>query len=108
MASVAVSAQGTLCQIRTSTGPTVYTTVKGVTSFSGLDGSRSEQDVSDFESTAREVRLGLKNNGSFQLQGFRYDTDTGQAKCLAELGALTSTPWKIPLPNSHYYSFNAF
>jgi hypothetical protein len=108
MPSIAVSAQGTLCQIRTSTGPTVYTTVKGVTSYSGLDGQRTENDVTDFESLAHEMRLGLKNNGSFQLQGWRNDTDVGQAKVLSELNNTVSTPWKIVLNNGHFYSFNAF
>lgn len=105
MASPAIASQGTTFQVETAT-PATDVEILGVVSWDGLDGEAPDVDVSDLKSTAREFRNGLKDNGSFTIEGFRDDDDPGQARLETIRGASTSTPFIVTLSNGDTYEFN--
>jgi len=47
--------------------PVAYTRVSNVKSFNGFDGASSEIDVTNLDSTAKEVRLGLQDFGKLSF-----------------------------------------
>lgn len=47
--------------------PEVYTSISEITNISGPGGGASEIDTTDLNSTAKEFRLGLVDNGSINL-----------------------------------------
>lgn len=90
--------------------PVTFTQIKEVKSYSGLDGQASEIDVTDMDSTAKEFRLGLKDEGSFSLNLHRLPSDAGQAALLAARDAGTSRNFTVTLPSGSpsVASFTAF
>jgi predicted secreted protein len=82
--------------------------IANVVSFSGPDGSGSEIDVSNLDSTWKEFLMGLPDGGSVSIEVFSDETDPGQiAARAAQLGRLLR-PWKITLPNAKVIQFNAY
>ena len=67
MSSSALVSQGMTIGIGDGASPEVYTTINEVTTIGGPDGSASEIDTTDLNSTAKEFRLGLLDNGSVNL-----------------------------------------
>ena len=67
MSSSALEAQG--MQIKRGSGgsPEVFTAIPEVKSFSGPGGAASVIDVSDLDSTAKEKRMGLRDEGQLSL-----------------------------------------
>jgi hypothetical protein len=64
MSSNAIEAQGVI--IARGVG-TVYTTIPEIKSFSGPGGSATIIDVTDLQSTAKEKRMGLPDEGQLQF-----------------------------------------
>jgi len=67
MSSNALVSQGMTIAISDAASPEVYTSIPDVTSIGGPDGEASEIDTTDLDSTAKEFRLGLIDNGSVNL-----------------------------------------
>lgn len=67
MSSNALEAQGMVIKHGDGASPEVFTTIPEVKSFSGPSGSASVIDVSDLSSTAKEKRMGLKDEGQVSL-----------------------------------------
>lgn len=88
--------------------PTTYTKVVNMKTFDGFDGQASEIDVTNCDSTAKEFRLGLVDNGQIQIEFDQDNTDAGQAACLAARVASTSRNFKLTLPDSKVASFTAY
>jgi hypothetical protein len=85
-----------------------FTSIANVRTFSGFDGSASEIDVTNLESVAKEVRLGLVDPGNFTLE---LDYDSANAGHIAlrakqVLGALSS--FKLTLPNATVVTFSGY
>ena len=79
MASTAINSQGATVEINTGTvGSETWTPISNINSFSGLDGEASEIDVTNLDSTAKEFRIGLKDNGGFSLEIHVDYADAGQ------------------------------
>jgi hypothetical protein len=76
--SDAIVSQGFKFEIRTGTGPDVYKEVKEIKKFSGLDGKSSILDVTHLQSTAKEKRKGLKDQGGFNITVNHLPADDGQ------------------------------
>jgi hypothetical protein len=86
----------------------VWTNVGNVKSYSGFDGSATEIDVTDLNSTAKEKRLGLQDWGSFSLDANIDYADLGQAAMLASRKTGTAKMYKLTLPDGSAKSFSAY
>ena len=108
MASTAISAQGSSIAINTAeSGEAVWTKIKNVISFTGFDGSASEIDVTDLESTAKEFRLGLQDHGKFAFEMHIDRTDAGQLALEAARKSGKVVQLKLTLPNAEAATFSA-
>jgi hypothetical protein len=99
---------GTLTAANGTLTPVALTTIAEVKSFSGLDGSASEIDVTHLGSTAKEYRLGLVDEGGFTFEMNRVAADPGQAALLTSRNAGTLKTYKLTLPNAEVATFTAF
>ncbi|WP_250451204.1 phage tail tube protein [Caballeronia sp. ATUFL_M2_KS44] len=111
MPSTAMSAQGSKFYVNTAADgaaqPT-WTKVKNVKSYSGFDGSASEIDVTDLDSTAKEKRLGLIDNGSFSIDVNVDMADPGQMALKAAQKASTLESFKLEYPDGTGSTFDGF
>lgn len=102
-----------------SSGYTTYTSGGSATptqvqvgnfiSWSGLNGQASVIDCTDLDSTAKESKPGLMDNGTFDIQAQVNDTDTGQQvlrSSLAATGPLTT--FLLTFKNGKTRSFSAY
>ena len=97
--SDAISGQN--ATISVSTDGTNFTEVGEVTSFDGIGGgSASILDVTHLKSTAKEKKLGLKDEGSVSLGGNFVDSDAGQGMLKAARNNGTSLTMKVELDNA--------
>lgn len=87
---------------------TTYTAVANLKSFSGLDGSASDIDITHLDSAAKEFRAGLVDNGSFSTEVDRDTSDAGQLACTAAQTAGATKAFKLTLSNGVIASFNAY
>lgn len=62
--------QGTLLQLKSAVGvsPVTYTAVANVVSISGIGGQKSDIDITNFDSTAKEFLTGLEDPGEVQVE----------------------------------------
>lgn len=80
--------------------PKTWTAVGNCSSYSGFDGQKSEIDVSNLQSAAKEFIPGLEDFGQITVEVQVDDTDAGQLACRANKSANVNTYFKIALPNS--------
>ena len=107
MTSTAISAQGSKAFINTGTAPLpVWTQVKNLKSFTGIDGTAAVLDASDLDSVAKEKVLGLIDNGTFSIVVNRDLTDPGQAAVMAAKNSGAATGFKVTLPDGSGDTFN--
>ena len=71
MSSNAILSQDTVIAVSQDESPPSFSDIPEVRTIGGPDGSAPTIDVTDLDSTAREYKLGLKDEGSFQL-GIMY------------------------------------
>ena len=67
MSTSALESQGMTIAVSDGASPEVYTTIPEVSDISGPDGSATEIDATDLSSTAKEFKIGLKDEGSVSL-----------------------------------------
>lgn len=77
MASNAIEAQGMAFKYGDGASTETFTAICGITSISGPSGSSSIIDVTDLCSTAKEKRLGLKDEGEITLSINYNPSDAG-------------------------------
>ena len=85
--------------------PVTYTQIKEVISYDFGGGERPDIDISNLESTAREYRLGLKDQGNFTCNISVVHSDAGQTACRTALGSDTPVGFKFELPNAEVGTF---
>lgn len=105
--SNAVSAQGTKIYISAQAAPaspTGFTKIAEVNTFS-REGDRPEIDVSSLDSTAREYRLGLQDNGTLSFECNCVFTDAGQDLMVAALSSPGEWEFKIEYPDATVHLF---
>lgn len=93
----------------TATGtatPNTYTKVSNFKDYTGFDGKSSEIDVTHLESAAKEVRAGLMDNGSLNINVDRDTADAGQQALLAAQVSGAVKTFKLTLPNAVVASFS--
>ena len=110
MASTAQSAQGTRISMDTGTaGTPVFTTfIKNVTDISGFDGTASEIDVTDLDSTAKEKVLGLQDWGSLTLTTNINLADPTHAALLAVKQSGAKKGFQVTLSDDSTITFDAY
>lgn len=109
MTSTAIRAQGTTFGIDTSvSGGPSYTAISNIKTFSGFDGSSSEIDVTNLASAAKEFRVGLEDNGQFNLELDRDLSDVGQTALLAARDSQDAKSFKLTLSNGTYATFTGY
>lgn len=111
MAQNAILPNGANVKIKDKTGST-FKKVNGFKSFSGIYGSApSVQDVTDFDSVAKEKLLGLPDEGQISLGFLFIPTDAGQVELISARGTRELRNITIALSDkvgSKTYTFNAF
>ncbi len=104
-----VDAQGTV--VKVTNGAAALVVVGGIQSISGLgSGSRSERDRTTLASTDKEFGFGLKDNGSFTLNGLYSPDDVGQTELLAmhRAAQAVAREFEVTLENGEVRTFDAF
>ena len=88
--------------------PVQWTKVSNVKSYNGFDGSASEIERTNFDSTAKEFIMGLVDPGQFMLEVDQDNSDAGQiALMTAQVTGLLKN-FKLLLPNGNTATFTAF
>lgn len=106
MRSTAIPAQGSTFAIDTSiSGDPSFTAIKNIKTYSGLDGSASEIDVTNLDSEAKEFRVGLEDNGQFTIELDRDFSDSGQIALLAARDTQAAKKFKLSLSNGENAQF---
>lgn len=80
--------------------PAAWTQVKDIKSVKFSPGGRTEIDVTNLDSVAKEKRLGLKDNGTMSGDMNVDLTDAGQDACRASEGSDNVKSFKVELPSS--------
>lgn len=86
--------------------PSTWIQVKELKGIKPSGASASKIDVTDMDSTAKEYRTGLQDNGTFSADIHILESDPGQAACLAAFNASTVNSYKVTTP-SKTRTFNA-
>lgn len=106
-----IKTQGTVVSIEKAASPNEYDPIPGISSISGLGGGEANDiDVTDFDSTGKEYLIGLKDEGTLQLE-LNYDPDNAVHTRLETLqDAQTSATFKITLAagTNKVFTFDAF
>lgn len=103
MASTALDTQGTTLKIDNTTPGTADQLIENIKSFSGFDGESTEIEVTNLDSTAKEFRVGLKDNGSFSLEWNPDYSATGQN--VVRAAGNTVKTFELELPNGSTAGF---
>lgn len=90
MSDLALEAQGTVLKIGDGGSPTeIFTSIPEIKTFTGPGGSASVIDVTDLLSTAKEKRMGLRDEGQLSFT-INYIPDNAQhAQLRADRAART-------------------
>lgn len=99
---------GTLTAATGTATPVALTQIKEVKTFSGFDGQASELDITNLDSTAKEFRLGLVDEGGFSFEMNQVNSDTGQSALRVSRNAGTIKQYTLTLPNAETATFSAF
>ncbi len=88
--------------------PVQWTKVANVRSYNGFDGSASEIDRTNFDSTAKEFILGLFDPGQFAMEVDQDNTDAGQIALMTAVVTGLIKNFKMTLPNGNTATFTAY
>jgi hypothetical protein len=99
---------GTLTAANGTLTPVALSAIAEVKTFSGFDGQASEIDVTHLQSTAKEFRLGLVDEGGFSFEMNQINTDAGQTALRASRDAGTIKQYVLTFPNAETATFSAF
>ena len=100
MSSSALETQGILIQRGDGASPEVFTTIPEIISFDGPGGSANEIDVTDLSSTAKEFRLGLKDEGDFSFEMMYIPNNTVHIGLQTDRSNRTLRNFQITLTDS--------
>ena len=100
MSSSALETQGVLIQRGDGASPEVFTTIPEIVSFDGPGGSATEIDVTDLSSTAKEFRMGLKDEGDFSFEMMYLPNNAQHSGLQSDRTARTLRTFLITLTDS--------
>jgi hypothetical protein len=101
-----ISAQGSIFEVETSEVGNPDTEIEDMISFSGFDGEPSEIEVTNLKSAAKEFKLGLVDNGGFNIEFHSDYDDAGQNALRAAGESGLSKKFKLTLPNNKSFTFS--
>jgi len=105
--AVDINTAGKTITIGTATAtPSAWTQILQLKGIKPSGSSASKIDVTDLNSTAKEYRTGLVDNGSVSCDLFVLESDPGQAACLAAFIASSTVNMKHVTPGKTR-TFNA-
>jgi Lambda phage tail tube protein, TTP len=87
-----------------------WTQIKNLTAAKGIDGSAKEIDVTNHDSTAVEILLGLQDNGQFSVTVDGDNADAGQVACQTARadGAIRTFKYVLPAGSLPTATFTGF
>ena len=88
--------------------PVTFTNVANLKDFSGFDGSASEIDVTNLDSTAKEFRLGLVDQGQFTINIDYDNTNAGHVALRAKQVSGVLCNFRLTLPNANVVTFTGY
>jgi len=88
--------------------PATWTAIANVKTFTAFDGSASEIDTSNLQSTAKEFLLGLMDSGTFSMELDMDTADPGQMALLAAQVSAAKKQFKLVLPSNATATFFGF
>jgi len=106
--SDAIETQGFLAEIGNGDSPLTYTEIKEVKTFTAFDGSAAEIDVTNLQSTAKEFRLGLQDNGNLSLDLNYLPGDAGQDLVRGAKASREIQDFKLTYSDATISTFQAF
>lgn len=95
MSSDALESQHMELAIGSAASPTVYTHIPEIKSISGPTGSATVIDTTDLDSTAKEKRLGLKDEGQITLDIHWIPANAAHALLKAAYDSGDETPFRL-------------
>lgn len=95
-----IEAQGTTIAYSTETSPSAFANIGNIVSFSGPGGQASVIDVTNLDSTAREKRMGLPDEGQFTLEVNLDPDSTAHTALRNNRKNRTRTEFKVTLTDS--------
>jgi len=110
MSSTALESQGMLFQRLADGSPTTYQTITEIKSFSGPGGSASIIDVTDLQSTSKEKRMGLADEGQISFTMNYVPTDAVHVLLRADRASRVIRGFKAKFTDAGptAWTFNAF
>lgn len=106
--SDAIESQGFKLEIGNADSPLTYTEVKEIKQFNAFDGQASVIDVTHMQSTAKEIRMGLQDWGTFAGDVNYLTDDPGQVKLRQAKASRQVQDFKMTLANGKVATFQAF
>lgn len=105
--SGAIVTQGTKLYRGTGSGSgIIWDRVRGVSSFSGPNTSKSKIDVTSFDSNRKEYIYGIPDEGDISFTMFFYPNDPIHKAILKEdVPAHYNRPWRLELSDGTIYEF---
>ena len=100
MSSSALVSQGMTIGIGDGASPEVYTSITEVNSISGPGGSAQVIDVTDLNSTAKEKRMGLPDEGQVTLEMNYIPADVQHALLRAKRASQAVVNFRITFTDS--------
>lgn len=106
---MAIKAQGTIIEIETAT-PATYAAIGQVSGITGIgSGTATENDATHLGSAAREIIMGLPDEGTAGVTGFLDTTDTtGQIAMRDANAAQSKERFRVTLVDGATCTFQAF
>lgn len=98
--SNALETQGVTLKIGDGASPEVFTAISEIIDFTGPGGQAAVIDVTSLDSTAREKRMGLPDEGQFTFNGILLPDDTGQSALRTARTGRTLKNFKLTLTDS--------
>lgn len=110
MSANALEAQGLIFKRGDGAATELFTAIPEIKSFSGPGGSASVIDVSDLNSTGKEKRMGLKDEGQIQLTINYLPKNAQHAGLRSDRGARTLRNFKMEFTDNPktIWSFAAY
>ena len=98
--SSAITTQGITIQRGDGAGTEVFSTIAEIQSFTGPGGSAQVIDVTSVDSSAKEKRMGLPDEGQFSFECILVPGDTAQDGLRDDRDNQTERNFKIVMPDT--------
>ena len=110
MSSSALDSQGLIFSYLSADSPITYTAIPEITNIAGPGGQANEIDVTDLNSTAKEFRMGLQDEGSITLDILYIPGNAAHAALRTARAGQTLTGFQITFTDSPQtlWQFNGF